>query len=179
MENLATEEDVTDILQLYHEYFDQDGEDEDEPPISDGSAAKQELNDCGGDFGMDLESTMTAVNLCISLGFKTGSPPLFNTYRHRSGISPWDDPEAFVPTGSTIPGELTKLCLHWHQFAGIHSIVRSVFSKEPNASHTSGVLVGDEVGLGKTGQAIGLIAFLNQTIVMQENKRPPPRILGE
>lgn len=178
---MATEEDVTDIFNLYHEYFDNDVQDEDEPPIPDVVDDKQELNDCGGDFGMEAEATMTPASLALSLGFKTGLPPLFNTLRHRSGISPWDDSTLFVdPNTDPLPGYLSKMRLHWHQLGGVHSIVRSVFSKDADPQRqTLGVLVGDEVGLGKTAQAIAFIAFLNQAIWLQRSKRKLPRVLGE
>ena len=183
LKNLATEEDVTDIFNLYHEYFEKDA-DEDEPPITgeaaDALGTPQKLNNCGGDFGMELEATMTPTALASSLGFKGGLPPLFNNLRHRSGISPWDDPTAFIdPTPKPLPDHLSKMGLHWHQLAGVHSIVRSIFTQRPDAQHTRGVLVGDEVGLGKTAQGIAFIAFLIQAIWAQQSHRNPSPILGE
>ncbi|RDB19056.1 Transcription regulatory protein SNF2 [Hypsizygus marmoreus] len=180
LKSLATEEDVTNILNLYHEYFDEDAEDEDAPPISDALPAQQQLNDCGGDFGMEVEAEMSLVTLLFNLGFKTGLPMVFNTLRDRSGLSPWDDPTPFAdPNPDPMPENFSKMRLHWHQLAGTHSIVRSVFTKGSNP-HTTGVLVGDEVGLGKTAQAITLIAFLNQVIWLQsETTRKPPRMLAD
>jgi SNF2 family DNA or RNA helicase len=183
LNNLASEEDVTDIVNLYHEYFEKDA-DEDEPPISgtspDTPASMQQLNDCGGDFGMELEATMNPAALASSLGFKGGLPPLFNSLRHRSGISPWEDPKAFIdPTPKPLPEHLSKMALHWHQLAGVHSIVRSIFTQHPDAHHAHGVLVGDEVGLGKTAQGIAFIAFLIQAIWLQRSHRNPSPILGE
>ncbi|KAF5370979.1 hypothetical protein D9615_010044 [Tricholomella constricta] len=180
LKGLATEEDVSDLLALYDEYFDQDAEDQDEPPISDALPDKQQLNDCGGDFGMELEAKMTPASLALSLGFKTGLPPSFNLLRDRSGISPWDDPLTFAdPKADPLPCNLSKLCLHWHQLAGVHSIVRSIFTEVADPSHTTGVLVGDEVGLGKTAQAISTIAFLMQVIRLQETKRKLPRLIAK
>lgn len=177
---MATEEDVTDIFNLYHEYFDNDAHDEDGPPIPDVVDDKQELNNCGGDFGMEVEATMTPASLALSLGFLTGLPPLFNTLRHRSRISPWEDSTLFVdPNTDPLPEHLSKMRLHWHQLGGVHSIVRSVFLKDADPHHSLGVLVGDEVGLGKTAQSIAFMAFLNQAIWLQQGKRKLPRILGE
>ncbi|KAF8219035.1 hypothetical protein L208DRAFT_1344285, partial [Tricholoma matsutake] len=95
LQQLATEEDVSDMLNLYHEYFDKDMENEEEPPISDALSEKQMLNDCGGDFGMEEEAKMTPVSLAMSLGYRTGLPPSFNTIRDRSGLTPWDNPNLF------------------------------------------------------------------------------------
>lgn len=180
LEGLATEEDVSDVLNLYHEYFNQIAEDEDEPPISDALPAQQQLNDCGGDFGMEVEASMTAVSLALSLGFTSGRPLLFNSLRDRSGLTPWDDPSLFSNANAdSLPPNLSKIQLHWHQLAGVHSIVRSVFSTVKNDSNTLGVLVADEVGLGKTAQAIAYIAFVIHAIWLRESGRKLPRLLGE
>ena len=177
LQHLASEEDVSDVLNLYHEYFDQDFEDE-EPPISDAHPEQQKLNDCGGDFGMEEEAKMTPASLALSLGYRTGLPPSFNVVRDRSGLTPWDKPDVFSRVNiDSLPDNLTKLRLHWHQLAGNHSIIRSVLSKVPDSSHVIGVLVADEVGLGKTAQAIAVLAFFMQAVFLQEAKKKLPRIL--
>lgn len=177
---MATEEDVSDVLNLYHEYFDQAVEDEEEPPISDALPEKQKLNDCGGDFGMEEEAKMTPASLAFSLGYRTGVPPSFNTVRDRSGLTPWDNPDSFTYTNiDALPDNLTKLRLHWHQLAGNHSIMRSILSKVPDTSRALGILIADEVGLGKTAQAIAVIAFFMQAVFLQQTDRKRPRILCE
>jgi hypothetical protein len=173
--NLATEEDVSDLLNVYHEYFESNFEDEDEPAIPDVLPEREQLNSDEGDFGMEAEASMKYVSLLYQFGFPTGLPAQFNSRRHRSGVTPWEDPAPFKE--ERIPVGLDKLTLHWDQLAGVHSILRSLFTKEKDATHTPGVLVGDEVGLGKTAQAITLIAFLNQSIL--GHNRHIPRVLGE
>jgi TATA-binding protein-associated factor len=175
---LATEEDVSDVVNLYHEYFDQDEVDEEEPPISDALPEKQKLNDCGGNFGMEEEAKMTPASLAISLGYRTGIPPSFNTVRDRSGLSPWDNPDSFSHMNiDVLPDNLTKLRLHWHQLAGNHSVLRSVLSQVPDTSRVLGILIADEVGLGKTAQAIAVMAFFMQAVFLQQTHRKLPRIL--
>lgn len=180
LQRLATEEDVSDVLNLYHEYFEQDLEEEEEQPISDDLPEKQKLNDCGGDFGMEEEAKMTAVSLAIALGYRTGRPPSFNIIRDRSGLTPWDNSSEFPMTklnSDALPDNLTKLSLHWHQLAGNHSIMRSILSPVADPSRILGMLVADEVGLGKTAQAIAVIAFFMQAIFLQQSKRKYPPIL--
>jgi len=80
---------------------------------------------------------------------------------------PWDDQSIFNVSKNRIPSHLSILGLHWHQLAGIHSIVCTIFIATEDLSHPCGVLIGDEVGLGKTAQAIGVIAFLNMVIFLQ------------
>jgi TATA-binding protein-associated factor len=179
LKKLATAEDVSNVLNLYHEYFNQEDEEEDEPPISDVLPTQKLLNDSGGDLGMEVEASMSSVSLALSLGFKTGRPPLFNTFRDRSGITPWDDPSLFViPESDPLPSNLSKLFPLWHQLAGGHSMVRSVFTPDKTALDTIGVLVADEVGLGKTAQSLLFIAFLNNAIWLRATDRKPPRLLS-
>lgn len=173
LRDLATQEDISDLLLVYEEYLETNVEEEDEPPITDISPEKNQLDQDEGDFGMEVESKMSAAGFTYRFGFPSGLPVQFNTLRHRSGVSPWDDPSPFEQ--DPIPDDLVNFDLHWHQLAGVHSIVRSLFTEEPDATHTTGVLVGDEVGLGKTAQAITLIGFLNQSILGVN--RAVPRIL--
>ncbi|KAF9441652.1 hypothetical protein P691DRAFT_683240 [Macrolepiota fuliginosa MF-IS2] len=178
LKDLATEEDVTDLLSVYHEYFEAHVEDEDEPPITDELPEKKELNNSGGDFGMEAEQKLSFSSLSCKLGFRNGLPAQFNLFRHRSGISPWDDEKAFKFAGP-VPVELLPIRFYWHQLAAIHSITRSVFTEEKDGNHTMGVLIGDEVGLGKTAQAIGMLAFMNQLIFLQRRELQLPPIIRD
>jgi hypothetical protein len=178
LQQLATKEDISDILNLYHEYFDEDVENEEEPPISNAVSEKQKLNDCGGDFGMEEEAKMMPVSLAISLGYRTGLLPSFNTICDRLGLSPWDNPNSFsYKNADVLPDNLTKLRLHWHQLAGNHSIMWSILSKDPDSSRVLGILVADKVGLGKSAQAIAVIVFFMQAVFLQQTNTKCPRIL--
>jgi len=182
LKNLASEEIVTQISNLFNEYLNNDVEDEDAPPISDANPDQQQLNNCGGDFGMEEEAKMTSVSLAMSLGFNTGRPFMFNTFRHRSGITPWEDHKIFaISDDDPVPSFLSRIFLHWHQYGGVHSITRSIFTPCPcqYPHHTLGVLIGDEVGLGKTAQAITFISFLNEAIFRQKTNRKPAKVLRE
>ncbi|KAF5344039.1 hypothetical protein D9756_011548 [Leucocoprinus leucothites] len=168
LQTLATQEDVTDLLNIYHDYFEANVEDDDDPPFLALLSSRRSSS-------RNVETEMSSELLAQRLRFLTGLPPQFNAYRHRAGISPWDNPELF--TREPVPPELTPLKLHWHQLAGAHSIVRSLFIEEKHALHTKGVLISDQVGLGKTTQTITVIAFLNEAIYLQSTNRPPPPIL--
>ncbi|KAF5362322.1 hypothetical protein D9756_002850 [Leucocoprinus leucothites] len=172
---LATQEDVTELLNIYHDYFEANAEDDEEQPLVNSPLVEKHLHE--GDFGMEDEAAMSSELLAQRLGFLTGLPPQFNTHRHRAGISPWDSPETFAQ--EPIPAELSPLNLHWHQLAGTHSIIRSIFIQAKDAQHTKGVLVADNIGLGKTTQTITFIAFLNQAIYLQSTNRGPPPVLAE
>ncbi|KAF5343888.1 hypothetical protein D9756_011620 [Leucocoprinus leucothites] len=171
---LATEQDVDDLLLVYTEYFETNAEEDDDPPLSNSSRVEEirQLNDDEHDFGMEVEISMPASVLGTRLGFKSCLPAQFNLHRHRSGLSPWDSEELFK--SDPTPPELVAMSLHWHQLAGVHSIARSIFTEQPDPDHTLGVLVTDEVGLGKTTQSLTFSAFLNQSIFVQENPEFSP-----
>ncbi|KAF8054476.1 P-loop containing nucleoside triphosphate hydrolase protein [Lyophyllum atratum] len=177
LKDLATAEDVTDLVLMYHEYFERDVEDEGEPPLTKPPADRQALNDSGGDFGMEEESVMTYGMLTGSLGFRTGLPPQFNKLRDRFGSTPWEDAAPFECKHP--PENIENQRLHWHQVAGTRSICRSVFTKVADPAHVPGMLIGDEVGLGKTAQTLTFIAFLMQAIWLQKNNKKLPKILEE
>ncbi|KXN82140.1 SWI/SNF-related matrix-associated actin-dependent regulator [Leucoagaricus sp. SymC.cos] len=174
LEQLATEEDVSDLLHVYSEYFEMDM-DESEAPILCSVPQSEQLNACTGDMGMEQEASLTSTALVLQLGFRTNLPSQFNTHRHISGQTPWQYPDLF--SENPLPPEISKLKLHWHQLAGVHSMIRSIFTATKDPGHTTGVLVGDEVGLGKTTQAITFIAFLNQIIMMQDGRHQTPPVL--
>ncbi|KAJ3845884.1 hypothetical protein EV368DRAFT_89951 [Lentinula lateritia] len=118
----------------------------------------------GSDLGMEMESDMSPELLATSLGFlRQRLPHQFNTLRAMNGVTPWDKPMQFE-TEANNHRNLHPLSLHWHQLAGIYSIVRSVFTKTAVADHCTGVLVADEVGLEKTAQCLSLIAFRSQRV---------------
>ncbi|KAG5719786.1 DNA repair protein rhp26 [Termitomyces sp. T112] len=180
LKSLASAEDVSDIAALYHDYFELQLPDDDEPGLSVMAENHKSLNSYGGDFGMEVESSMNPAQLAIALGFTSGLPPIFVRYRHHTGANIWDDPHLFNNLEADLHnGVLSKFSLHWHQLAGVHSIVRTIFTEEPSSSDTLGALIGDEVGLGKTAQAIALIAFLNVAISAQKNKRAVPKIIRD
>jgi hypothetical protein len=171
LSSLADEVDVTDVINLYHEFFttNQDMEAvllEDQPLIKFGEAD-------GADLGVESESGMSKDDLASNLGFLNGKLLLFNDYRHRAGLSSWTNPEAFVD-GST---DLEPLNLFWHQLAGVHAIIRMNFHPTPSSTRVNGTLVADEVGLGKTFQAATVIVFLSDLVMRQSlGKNLPPII---
>jgi len=151
LENVATIKDVTSLYQTYDEYFDGGLDDKVEAPILEvvdfGSTMK--TIDC--DFGMEMKASMSWEMLDQHLGLQKGVFPSFNFHRHRSEISPWDNEKLFMLSADdSIPSYLSILKLHWHQVTGIYSILQSIFSTDQSHPQVSGILVGDEVRLGKT-----------------------------
>jgi hypothetical protein len=176
--NLASEEDIIELTHVYAEYFSLDDDDnEDSPPISTEpilSFGMGEASD-GGDLGMEVECKLGPDVLAERLGFRKHQLPLqFNRYRHRS-VTAWEDPNLF--NANPVPDSLARLKLHWHQLAGVHSMVRNIFTPNANPLHCTGMLVSDEVGLGKTALAISFIAFLSQCALLQQRNAELPPII--
>ena len=109
---------------------------------------------------------MSPTQLAENLGLIDGVPLLFNNFRRVDGLNPWKSPEAFVENDENTPF-LMDLNLHWHQLVGVHAVIRKCFTKEPSPNFCTGVLISDEVGLGKTYQAATVIAFLADAALRQ------------
>lgn len=170
-------------MDVYQQYFQSQEDDDDRRPLIDQTVHLSfNFRDVEeADLGMEMESDMNPDVLAASLGFlRQRLPHQFNTLRTMNGVTPWDKATQFEMEADNRQN-LLPLSLHWHQLAGVHSIVRSVFTKTAVADHCTGVLVADEVGLGKTAQSLSLIAFLNQAVMIQKHKQPLklPPILSE
>lgn len=140
-----------------------------------------ELQSCldGVDLGVEEEISMSPQDLATDLGFSDGLPFLFNRIRHNSGFNPWDDPQLFEHASIFHDEEHTvPLKLHWHQLAGVRAVLRRVFEKEQRLTEPcTGVLIADEVGLGKTAMAIAIIAFLTHLVWLKSGDAQMPPII--
>lgn len=180
LKHLATEEELLQLARIYQEYFDPNDDKNDDVPAlkltGDDSITMNDME--GGDFGMEVEALLNPDILAKRLGFiKERLPHQFNPYRHRSGITAWDSPDLFNNNDSVLPDCLVPISLHWHQLAAVHSIIRNTFTKTPSSDHCTGTLICDEVGLGKTAQALMAIGFLNQVVLLQQGCQALPPIL--
>lgn len=173
---LASEEDVSSVLALYQEHFSTEATDE--MPL--------EVNQIrldipfvepiqGADPGIEIEFLMSSKELSAGLGFKEGLPFVFNKQRHADGYTPWDS--SFEDEVQGI--KMQSIKLQWHQLAGVHAIIRLIFTEESSPSHCTGVLLADDVGLGKTFQACTVIGFLGELAVRQAVNKCLPPIIGE
>ncbi|KAF8958916.1 hypothetical protein BDZ97DRAFT_1636073, partial [Flammula alnicola] len=127
---LAKQEDVDDIINLYADYFQitpgTGGE-----PIIDTQPTMSipfgvPVDDSQSDPGVEVEAGMKPDMLCQNLGFKNRLPILFNRYRHTGGLTAWDPKfqHLFSETDPAMrPPQIKPIALHWHQIAGVHAIV--------------------------------------------------------
>jgi len=178
---LANRAEVEEVISLYLEYFDI-------PSAADESALEEQTPSLGfkfaetdekADAGVEIEANMSPGRLAADLDFKNMLPAYFITHRHRGGVTPWDNPNLFQKDAIRKNPDMSPIVLHWHQLAGIHAIIRKNFSKEAKPDATCGMLVSDEVGLGKTLQAGGVIGTLSDLVRRQELKKEPPPMISK
>jgi len=184
LRSLATEQDVANVLSLYTDFFADGVPSSEEVALQDQSLSLgfkfgEPLSDA--DPGVEIESLMRPEDLRNNLGFTNGLPLLFNSHRHRGGLNAWDPANALVFESSSTSSnsDMLPLSLHWHQLAGVHALVRMNFTPEEASGRCCGVLIADEVGLGKTFQAIATLAFLSDLKIRGENNLPLPPMIGE
>ncbi|KAF8523869.1 P-loop containing nucleoside triphosphate hydrolase protein [Hysterangium stoloniferum] len=171
--NMATEKDLEELSHLYERYF-STSQDDKNPLLNYERPIRFSLNDIeSGDMGMEKEYNLDPNTLAVNIGFtRDNLPHQFISTRHVMGKNAWDQPELFVTKPN--PDYLVENRLHWHQIAGVHSIARNIFTPTSDPDHCCGILICDEVGLGKTSLTIAIIAFLNQSISMQQRGQLPP-----
>uniref|UniRef100_A0A0W0GC69 Uncharacterized protein n=1 Tax=Moniliophthora roreri TaxID=221103 RepID=A0A0W0GC69_MONRR len=174
---LASEEDIRDLFHVYADYFESQPDDDGPVLSSDLNAARLDALE-GGDLGMENVAAMGPAELSSALGFlKDNLPSQFNPLRHKLGFNSWDNPQDFQSDDSSIPPACTLSQLHWHQLAGVYSFISNTFTESACPDACNGMLIADEVGLGKTALCISIIAFLNQAVMMDRTDLPRPPIL--
>lgn len=117
LKSLASKEDIDDVVNLYAECFKSSGGDPTqlEEQVSSINLKFGSSLD-GADPGVEIEGSMPPSLLANALGF-ANVPLLFNTHRHQSGMTPWEDPVGFQNAPNE---EFTATRLRWHQLAGVH-----------------------------------------------------------
>lgn len=173
--NLASKTDIDYLVRLYDDFLDMPEDDSPplrlEPQLDAGFAAVEGEQS----LGVDLEMAMDPDQLADELGFTDHLPFLFNRFRHKTGFVVWNKPTLFDEPESN--PDIIPLRLHWHQLAGLHAIIRQCFTPEPTKDTNVGILVADDVGLGKTGMAISMIAFLSHVINLKAGNLPLPKVI--
>ncbi|KAG2122464.1 P-loop containing nucleoside triphosphate hydrolase protein [Suillus bovinus] len=100
------------------------------------------------------------------LQFPGGKPALFAELRSKTGLCAWDADAAstFVRENE----DMEPLFLLWHQRVGVAAIVDKIWGSALNEGNTPGILIADEVGVGKTALTMGTIAFVIDAYWVQE-----------
>jgi hypothetical protein len=132
-----------------------------------------EVFDHMGDLGTEKQATKSAEVMSQELQFKGERPFLFNKTKYcSSAFTLWDN------EGEIASEEQEELRLHWVQLAGISAMVEKSFS-DVEATDLPGILLADEVGVGKSAQIMGFIAFLLQVKYMETSNASQPQVVSK
>jgi hypothetical protein len=78
---------------------------------------------------------------------------------------------------ASMPADHLENTLEWHQIVAITSLLQHYF--QPDDQHPSGMLVADDVGVGKTLENYGLIASVVDILDCAAAGKPLPPIISE
>ena len=83
--------------------------------------------------------------------------------------------EAFLSESHFLP---PSTYIYIYRSFSVHALIRTNFTPQAEPGRCCGMLIADEVGLGKTFQAVTTIAFLSDLIIRAERNAPMPPIIG-
>ncbi|OJA20020.1 hypothetical protein AZE42_13280 [Rhizopogon vesiculosus] len=164
--SLAAAGDIDEIWALYVQLFELTATESEEMLLDlEGESGREEW-DGNEDLGVGTFAKTTDEALNGMLNFHSGRPTLFARFRSRSGKSSWDDEaSAGFKEGNA---DMQELSLLWHQRVGVAAIVEKIWLPEAKPEGVAGMLIADEVGVGKTGLTMGTIAFTIHAYWCQE-----------
>jgi hypothetical protein len=118
------------------------------------------------DLGVEKFNHLDDAQLNTLLQFPGGRPTLFAEFRSQTGLSAWDNDmsKAFIKEND----DMRPLSLLWHQRVGIAAVIDKIWLPEQAPGEVPGILVADEVGVGKTALTMGTIAFVIDAFWVQE-----------
>ncbi|RXW17371.1 hypothetical protein EST38_g8476 [Candolleomyces aberdarensis] len=178
---LAKREDVQDILALFDSHL---SPDEQLPEICITSSIPFAEPVEGADPGVEVEAGMSYEQLCTNLLLdKSGRLVLFNDHRHVGRVTAWSASGAKVFHAFLQEKENAHLFkpiqMHWHQLAGAHAVLRKFFTQKRSTSNVLGMLIADDVGLGKSFLAALVAAFLIELGMRQKKGSDIPPLIME
>jgi hypothetical protein len=132
-----------------------------------------------GDMGVDEMKKKRVEELCTLLGFPDARPIIWNSYRAAGNAqNAWEVGDEAGRKKFDEGGEqMEPLCMLWHQLVGVASMAHKVFSAEER-QECFGILLADEVGVGKTAQVMGFIALLQTIYQAEQKQKTRPALLG-
>lgn len=114
----------------------------------------------GSDLDVDSFQHLDDTALNNLLHFPEGRPSLFAQFHSISCKCAWD--ELLERDFSKDNPDMLPVTLLWHQRVGVAALVKKFWEVEKHRGGVPGVLIADEVGVGKTALIMGTIAFIIQ-----------------
>lgn len=129
-------------------------------------SGREDWENTGEDLGVDGWREVDDKTLNYLLQFPGGKPVLFNQFRSKGGICAWEEKmlKKFVKEND----DMEPLSLLWHQRVGVAAIVDKIWLSHETEGDVPGILIADEVGVGKTALTMGTIAFAIGAYWVQE-----------
>lgn len=125
-----------------------------------------------GDLGVAKWAQWSLEDLLTHLGFLGGRPVLFAGWRSQRGDQKYLE--------EIEEGDRAPVALMWHQAVGVATMSEGYWTEKPVKGGIPGMLLADNVGLGKTVEIMALIAMIIQTRSAEQQQRGVrANILGE
>jgi TATA-binding protein-associated factor len=177
--DLANKEAVQQIVNMYLDFFHrEDGE----LNLDEGSIVELWNEACNdsGDMGVERMQTKTEEELCNLLSFHNGRPINWNSFRSvTNSATAWEELDEVARAKFETGGDdMQELSLLWHQLVGVASLAVKAWGTDTRHA-PFGILLADEVGVGKTAQVMAFIALLQLVNQCEVNGQSRPPILGE
>lgn len=164
--SLAAAGDIEEIWALYVQLFEiSDSQVEGLLLDLEEESGRREWDGCE-DLGVGSFAMMGDDKLNGLLNFASGRPTLFARFRSRSGKCAWDD--SLAAEFREDDDDMQELALLWHQRVGVAALVETIWLEVEGSEGVPGVLIADEVGVGKTALTMGAIAFMIDAFWQQE-----------
>lgn len=124
-----------------------------------GGDGGREIFEQMGDLGVEEFVHKLTDNLAKGLMFPNCKPPMFSMLRLISGKAGWGLNSVELTEDDA---DAAPLRLLWHQLVGVSSIVKKLFVEHRGLTKVPGLLLVDNVGLGKTAKVMAVIATIIQ-----------------
>lgn len=147
---------------LFTELQELTGDNGDGPNTSHDEALVVPVEFEAGDLGVAKWAQWPIEDLLTHLGFLGGRPVLFAKWRSQRGEQKYlDDVEK---------GDRAPVALLWHQAVAVAAMSEGFWTEKPLTHGLPGMLLADNVGLGKTVEIMALIAMIIQTRSAEQQK---------
>lgn len=150
-------------------------------PLPD-TPAQQEIkqkNQELGELGVNTYGSHSLQDLRLHLAMPNSLTPSMYPYRHKASLDPYNHPMAFalIKKDQPLPPLIKPQALREHQMVGLAEIITRAFFKEAQATG-AGLLLADDVGVGKTAQIIAFICWLADQIDLLKANLPMAPIIS-
>ncbi|PBK58567.1 hypothetical protein ARMSODRAFT_1028169 [Armillaria solidipes] len=113
-----------------------------------------------GDMGVEAWAKKTEEALKELLRWPEGRPAEFNPFINETLVDLWEDLEYMKKIPPEGDPDNKPTTLFWHQLVGIVALINMVWTAQEQPNGVEGAILADEVGLGKSAQIMGLLAFI-------------------